>query len=281
MENVISPVNKQFVERAIRYISAKHQIKNYRNMLWVAYGSYVINMNRLGSDLDVLAIHSKNDAIIKITDDFENVPIHFMSLSDHILKDDGKERMYGAYITGKIINPHIFLYGNQKLRKTALLHSGQCIGPLAGYLSRQSAHIHLSDSAITALVFISYLSTDPSFDSYFLHYFLSPSFSKLWRSLINTTIEMLQTAGEIKESKGIYMFTNPFKDYQSFHRERMKISARHWSYGAVCHNSDRTFQDQIYTKAEQKMKLSDPHGIKYKEMVKFLKYESGLSNIYI
>lgn len=281
MDNIISDTNLSFAKEAISNVSKELEFNEYKKALWVVFGSYVINMNTTGSDLDLIAIHDRFTKSERTVFNYKNVPIHFTGISIKTLTDDGESRLYGSYFTGKIINPHIFTYGDDKLKHTATYNAGKFISPLAGFLSKQSKFETFTKSQVTSLVFIAYLSTDPSFDSYFLNYFISPKFNDIWISLSDSTIHMLQTSGSIIKIGEKYRFTEMYPDFKSFHSERMKISARHWSYGAICHEGNYKFQDFIFTKAEEKMKKIDPTGKKYLDMVEFLKNESGLSEIYI
>lgn len=281
MKNIVSPTNLSFIKETIEYISGKLKFSNFKQGLWLVFGSYVINRNESGSDLDIMVIDDFFKENKRLVFNFKNIPIHFTTINMNTLKDDGEDRLYGSYFSGKVINPHIFLYGNKKLEKTALSHAGKFIAPLAGFLSRLTKSESLTASQVTSLVFIAYLSTDPSFDSYFLNYFVSPNFENIWNAMCESTIKMLISSKTILESNGKYYFLEKFPDYKSFHEERMKISARHWSYGAVCHGGDCKFQDTIFTKAKEKMKRIDPLGNRYSDMVGFLKKQSGLSEIYI
>lgn len=281
MNKIISAENLLFVQEAIKYISEKLGFNNYQQALWMAFGSYVINRNRPGSDLDIIAIDDFFTEGKRSVLNFQNVPIHFTGINMGQLKDDGESRLYGSYFSGKVINPHIFLYGDKKLKQTALFQAGKFIAPLAGYLATRLKTKHLTSSQITSLVFIAYLCTDPSFDSYFLNYFISPQFKEIWAALCKSTINMLSVAGSIDHINGKYYFKEKFPDYKTFHCERMKISARHWSYGAVCHGSDYKFQDLIFSNAVDKMQRIDPLNNKYPDMVRFLQETSGLPEIYI
>lgn len=281
MKDIISTKNLSFIKQVIKKLSPKMEIEEYKNVLWLVFGSYVINMNKSGSDLDIIGIHDNFLKNKRVVHNFKNIPIHITLTNIKTLKDDGEKRLFGGYFSGKVINPHIFFYGNPISKNEAIYHSGKFIAPLAGYLGKLSHFSLFTDSQLTALVFIAYLSTDPSFDSYFLNYFSSPNFPKIWKSLCKITISMLKIAKEITPKKNKYVFINKFNDYKSFHSERMKISARHWSYGTVCHNNDHKFQDKIFSKAEKKMKNIDPSGTKYQEMILFLKQQSGLNEIYI
>ncbi len=281
MEKVISQENLAFIKETIKHISEKLKFDNYKQGLWLAFGSFVINRNEVGSDLDLIAINDYFEKDTKIVDSFKSIPIHFTGINMKILQDDGESRLYGSYFSGKIINPHIFLYSNHILKEEALSHAGKFIAPLAGFLGGMIKKDGFTASQITALVFIAYLSTDPSFDSYFLNYFVSPNFNNIWIALCESTTEMLKVSKSIKESNNKLYFVDKFRDYKSFHEERMKISARHWSYGAVCHGGDRQFQDSIFTKAKEKMNRIDPTGNKYRSMVRFLKEKSKLPDIYI
>lgn len=281
MEEIISPKNLNFVKEVIKHLSNELQLDDYKKVLWLVFGSYVINLNKWGSDLDIIAIHDLFKENIRSVYNFKNVPIHFTGINMKTLKADGEKRFYGSYFSGKVINPHIFLYGDAELKNIALYHAGKFIAPLAGFLSGLTKSDSFTASQATSLVFIAYLSTDPSFDSYFLNYFISPKFERIWKALCDSTVQMLITSESIVTKKGKYVFIEKYPDYKSFHSERMKIAARHWSYGAVCHGSDPKFQDMIFTKAEEKMRKIDPTGKKYSDMVLFLKEQSGLSEIYI
>jgi predicted nucleotidyltransferase len=281
MDKMVSSTNLSFAKQTISYISDKLKFRESRQALWVVFGSYVINMNTPDSDLDIIAVHdifTKSDRSIY---KFKNIPIHFTKINMRVLENDGERRLYGSYFTGKIINPHIFLYGNKKLEDKALYHAGKFIAPLAGFLGRLTGLQVLTASQVTSLVFIAYLSTDPSFDSYFLNYFVSPDFKNIWSALCKSTIKMLNISNSLVSLEDKHFFKVKFPNYKTFHSERMKISARHWSYGAACHGGNYRFQDMIFTKAEEKMKKIAPSGKKYKDMLTFLKKQSGLSEIYI
>ena len=281
IENIISPTNLSFVKEAIAYIKDAINFTDYKQALWLVFGSYVINMNMAGSDLDIIAIDNSFTENKRLVYYFKGVPIHFTGINMKAIVDDGEDKLYGGYFSGKTINPHIFLYGNDDFKNEALYHAGKFIGSLAGYLSGLTRLKFFTPSNITSLVFIAYLSTDPSFDSYFLNYFVSPNFNNIWIALCKSTVHMLKTSGVITMLGGKYVFNEKHPDYKTFHSERMKISARHWSYGAVCHGGDHKFQDTIFDRAENKMKKIDPTGKKYSDMVRFLKGESGLPEIYI
>ncbi len=281
MEKIISDSNSAFVKQTIDYLSNILGISDPKKVLWLVFGSYVINMNKEGSDLDIIGIDDNFIEDKRQSFTFNDIPIHFTTINKNTIKDDGEKRLYGAYFSGKIINPHIFFYGNDESKREAIYHSGKFIAPLAGYLGTLTNSTSFTASQVTALVFIAYLSTDPSFDSYFLNYFSSPEFWSIWESLCKSTIHMLVTAKEIIPIGKKYMFVDKFSDYKQFHSERMKIAARHWSYGAVCHKSNYKFQDEIFSKAEEKMKKTDPSGTIYQEMITFLKQESKLKEIYI
>lgn len=281
MDRIISNENMSFIEQSIILLSHNMGFSNPKEILWLVFGSYVINMNKAGSDIDIIGIHDSFVDKKRYTVFYNKIPIHFNAINIHDLKDDGENRLYGGYFTGKILNPHIFLYGNSETMHDAICNAGKFIGPLAGYISKISTHVSFSESQITALVFVAYLSTDPSFDSYFLGYFISKEFLKIWEFLKKDVINMLIVSEEIKYINGKYIFLNSLSNYKDFHFERMKISARHWSYGAICHNNDIKFQDFIFNKANEKIKKNDPDGKKYLDMLSFLKEQSGLIEIFI
>lgn len=282
MDKVISQKNFIFIREVINELSSKLGVNDPKEILWLIYGSYVINMNHANSDLDMMGIHASFTPPKRMALDYKNVSIHLSTITMKDLKDDGETRLYGSYFTGKIINPHIFIFGDRKSRKLALYHAGKFISPMAGYIGKLTRNYLYSPSQITALVFITYLNIiGPSFDLVFLNYFISPEFDKVWKYLCENTILMLKTSGGIKQIKDKYVFTQKFDDYKSFHFERMKIAARHWSYVAVSHSRGYKFQDWLFSKTEEKMRRIDPTGKKYKKLISFLKSQSGLSNIYI
>ena len=194
MDKIISQSNLSFVKEVIKQLSYELHIDDPKKILWLVFGSYVINMNKPGSDLDIIAISNEfteqNRRVFTIND----VPIHFSTISMEMLMEDGESRLFGSYFSGKIINPHIFLYGDNKTIAEAYFHAGKFIGRLAGYLGSLTNSTAFTKSQLTSLVFIAYLSTDPSFDSYFLNYYNSPDLNNIWRSLCDTTVYMLKAA---------------------------------------------------------------------------------------
>lgn len=281
MNKIVLSKNMSIIEEVIEMLSSETGVLNPKEILWLVFGSYVINTNTTTSDLDIIGIHKRFINKKRHVFNYKNIPVHFNAINIDDLKDDGENRLYGGYFTGKIINPHIFLYGNSKEINDSIYYAGKFIGPLAGYISKISTKISFSQSQITAFVFIAYLSTDPSFDSYFLNYFTSQEFEKIWECLQKDTVNMLITSGSIQSNGNEYVFLDSFVNYKDFHSERMKISARHWSYGVVYHDNDVKFPDTIFTKANMKLKMIDPDGKKYANMCSFLKEQSGLSEIFI
>ncbi|OGI76823.1 hypothetical protein A3C57_00350 [Candidatus Nomurabacteria bacterium RIFCSPHIGHO2_02_FULL_33_12] len=281
MDKIVLSNNMSIIEEVIKILSNETRVLNPKEILWLVFGSYVINTNTTESDIDIIGIHKSFINKKRYVFNHKNIPIHFNAINMDDLKDDGESRLYGGYFTGKIINPHIFLYGNSKEINDSIYNAGKFIGPLAGYISKISTDTSFSQSQITAFVFIAYLSTDPSFDSYFLNYFISQEFEKIWECLQKNTVKMLIISGSIQRVDNKYIFTDSFFSYKDFHFERMKISARHWSYGVICHDNDIKFPDTMFTKANMKLKIIDPEGKKYANMVYFLKEQSGLSEIFI
>ncbi len=281
MKNIISNKNLKFVKEAIVETSKKMLIYNSQKVVWICFGSFVINNQDRDSDLDLMCVGDIFDAPNRSIIEYKKRMIHTCIVPSKEYIKDGKKRLYGAYFTGKVINPHILLYGNRKLRHTVMKHAGAYIGDLAGYIGSLVKSKTHTKSQITAQVFIAYLSTDPSFDSYLLRYFVAPNFQKLWVELCKDTVKILKYAKVIANSDSKFKYLKRLKYYKEFHEERMKSSERHKNFGAICNNNDYTFQDLIYRNAKKKMKMLDPDGTKYKKMVLFLKKESGLRDIYI
>lgn len=281
MDRVILSKNISIIEEVTKILSNEMGTLDPKEILWLVFGSYVINTNTTESDMDIIGIHESFLNKRRYVFYHNNIPVHFNAINMGDLRDDGESRLYGGYFTGKIINPHIFLYGNSKEIHDAVYNAGKFIGPLAGYIGKISTDTSFSRSQITAFVFIAYLSTDPSFDSYFLSYFISQEFEKIWECLQEDTINMLIASGSIRHVGNKYIFSDSFISYKYFHFERMRISARHWSYGAICHDNDRKFPDTIFSKANMKLKNIDPEGKKYASMLSFLKEQSGLIEIFI
>lgn len=281
MKTIISEQNKIFIESAIQDIYRKIGLTDLSKTVWNVCGSYVINMQNSNSDLDLMAIGDDFTKPEWHYFEHQGIQIHLTAVPTEAVAEDGIKRGFGAYFTGKIINPHLFFYGNEALQNEIRTHAGNLIGELAGYIGSLSGKINFKKNEITAQVFIAYLSTDPSFDSYFLSYFVSPEFEKIWEALCNTTVETLIIAGEIKQDGYTYRYTKPLLPYKEFHTERMKVSARHWSFGSVCHGGNYKFPDGIYENAQRKIQRIDPFGSKYQAMVEFLKQNSGLDEVFI
>ena len=281
MEDIVSQSNLTFIKEALEFLRNELRIDNQDSVLWVVNGSYVINRNNEDSDLDIVVVHDSFSNGKRFVYKYKDVPIHVTAITMEMLADDGKSRLYGSYFSGKIINPHILFSTDASLKTQAIYHAGKFIAPLAGYLSTLVNTKVFTESQITAFVFIAHLSFNPFFDSYFLNYFVSSDFDKLWRSLCMKTMEMLTTSESTIKEKNFYRFKEKFSDYRSFHLERMLIATRHWSYGAVAHNCNFKFPDEMYEKGIAKIELIDPSGEQYNKMLLFLRAESGLSEVFI
>ncbi|EKD85842.1 MAG: hypothetical protein ACD_37C00596G0007 [uncultured bacterium] len=281
MEEIISQNNLAFINKVIEFLHKELEIYKQDPVLWIANGSYVINRNNEKSDLDLIVVHDSFAGGKRFIYEYQNVPVHVTEINMQMLSEDGESRLYGSYFTGKIINPHILISTNNSLKKQALYHAGKFIAPLAGYLSTRVTSKTFTESQITALVFIAHLSFNPFFDAYFLNYFVSQDFDKLWNVLCKKTIEMLTVSESITKSENTYSIKEKISDYRTFHLERMKISTRHWSYGAVVHKCNFKFPDEMYMKGREKIKKIDPSGEQYNNMLSFLRTESGLSEVFI
>lgn len=281
MKEVISQSNLAFINDAINFLLKELNLDKSEQILWIANGSYVINRNTKDSDLDLIAINDRFIGGKRFIYKYKEVPLHVTAITMQMLSEDGEPRLYGSYFSGKIINPHILFSTNNSLKNQVIYHAGKFIAPLAGYLSTRVKSKTFTESQITALVFIAHLSFNPFFDAYFLNYFISPDFDKLWNALCKKTIEMLTISESIIKSGNTYSFKEKISDYRTFHLERMKISARHWSYGAVAHSSNFKFPDEMIMKGRKKIKNIDPSGEQYNKMLSFLKAESGLSQVFI
>lgn len=281
MHKIISETNLNFVRHAISKVSSELRLANMEKSLWVIYGSYVINANNDKSDLDILCICKEDIPIDRAELEVDGISVHLTLITMEMFRADGIERKFGSYFTGKVLNPHIFLFGDSGLKNEVMYYTGSFISPLAGYISSLSRFKAFKPSQLTAIVFIAYLSTDPSFESYFLSYYSCSNFSQIWDSLCDETLLTLSKSKSVTQVGNRFKFNFSFRDYKDFNSERIKVSARHWAYAAVSHGSDYTFQDKIYSKASDKMAQLDPSGRKYKKMVKFLEDESGLQSIHI
>ena len=124
MDKVILSKNTSIIEEVIKTLSNKIGFSNPKEILWLVFGSYVINMNTSESDMDIIGIHESFMNKKRYGFSHNNIPIHFNTINIGDLKDDGEGRLYGGYFTGKIINPHIFLYGNSKEIHDAMYNAG-------------------------------------------------------------------------------------------------------------------------------------------------------------
>lgn len=281
MKQVISRKNWELVISAIQNISDKGIGTD--KSLWVIYGSYVINAQKQGSDLDLLCVDDIFDRSQRVVENYDGVPIHLTCMPISELAKDGRDRRYGGYFTGKIINPHILYGGSDQLKRLANRAAGEFIGELAGYIAGLTKKSEgFSAEEITAQVYVAYMSTDPWFDSYFLSYFCAPDFGRVWKHMVKDVMEILLTSNLIyKARSGGYRYKTYFDNYKYFHKERMSVAARHWSFGVTCHGNNLNFYNEIVDKAKFRIKKLDPTGKIYIRMVSFLESNSGLKTIYV
>lgn len=281
MKEMINNENITLIKEVIAHCSKRLSIRNLSKAIWICFGSFVINTQKKDSDLDLMCISDSFNKPVRYVFQYKKLVVHMYVIPTKNFLDDGQKRLYGGYFAGKLLNPYILLYGNKKLEGLIVKSAGEFIGEFAGFIGNMSKNKSYSKNQITAQAFIALLTIFPSFGSYLLGYFLSPNFPMLWGALCDNTIIILKSASIIANHGSRFTYLKRFKDYGAFHEERMKSAARHWSFGAVCHGNDYTFQDQLYRKAKNRMDKIDPKRNKYKEMILFLKKESGLRGVYV
>ena len=103
MDKVILDKNLSFIERVIKELPPMVGFSNPKEILWLVFGSYVINMNTTDSDIDIIGIHDSFIGKKRRITIYQNVPIHLTAITMSDLKDDGESRLYGGYFSGKII----------------------------------------------------------------------------------------------------------------------------------------------------------------------------------
>jgi predicted nucleotidyltransferase len=177
MKRMINDQNKEFILKVIEEIKKGNSLYRDIDSTWVLIGSYVINQNTEQSDIDLLFIH-QNDKFNRFKGAILGKQVSVCSVPISYLRQDGEERRYGGYFSGKCLNPFEVFYENELIVNEIYKATGLFIGKLAGYIATQQNKERFCAEEITAHVFSAYISLHAGYISYFLSYFIAPNFKK-------------------------------------------------------------------------------------------------------
>jgi hypothetical protein len=93
----------------------------------------VLNQQTVESDIDLLCIHTLPSAVRRIQSSFEGYLVTIYSLNRNDFVSDGRQRTFGEYFGGKVLNPHVMFLDSQKDRDM-IAEVGGAIGVFQQFL---------------------------------------------------------------------------------------------------------------------------------------------------
>jgi len=196
----MSQENFDFVARALTCLAIEVGVKEGDGSFWVCYGSFVLNQQTPESDLDLLCIHTKLTAVRRIQSSFEGHPVTIYSLNRNDFASDGDQKIFGGYFGGKILNPHVMFGTSQKDQDMMVDVGGAFIGPFASAMAKKQKRDVATGTNLAADSVLARFHLCPWYRSYFLRYYASPIFPKLWERMAEVITLSFLKAGMVAQS---------------------------------------------------------------------------------
>jgi len=265
--------NFDFVARAVACLAAEVGVRENDENFWVCYGSFVLNQQTPESDLDLLCIHALPNAVRRIQSSFEGHPVTIYSLNRNDFVSDGRQGTFGGYFAGKTLNPHVIFLASQKDRDVVMEVGGAFIGPFSAAMARKREGISATSENLTADSVLARFHLCPWYRSYFLRYYIFPSFQQLWKRMTEATVLSFLKAGIVKQSGNEfrYQYTSSEKE---LHESTLAAVARFWALGSSLHGGMPDFPAFYMQKAEQYVRENNLED-SLEEMIRFLHVQSS------
>ena len=262
-----------FVSRAINKISLEKEFVSRDRAFWVCYGSFVLNLQNEKSDLDLLYVHTETNPPSRIESNYETHPITIYSLSSGDLMDDGNQKRFGGYFSGKVLNPYIVISKDEKNDANLVLRvAGKFISGFAADIGKQRRSKLSTQANLVADTILARFRLCPWYSNYFMRYYTHPDFAKLWTRMEEVIPLSLIAANKIAPQKNGFVYIDPLSE-DDVHVNLVRSIAKFWSIGSYLHNSPH-FLDDYIKKSEQY--CDDTEALK--QMMSFVEEKAGLSN---
>lgn len=250
MRTLTSEANITLFERLIatpalyREISIDQRVPH----TWVVYGSLVTNKLHEHSDIDLLFIHDSVGTPRRVQATYVGRPVTIYVVPLHDFQEDGLNRRYGGYFSGKVLNP--FLHSGKLLTTDSLLKVGaEFIGIFAAAQAAKRHMHYATPDALVADMILAFVALCPPYASYFLRYFISDQFHAIWESMKELIPQGFLDAGIVHRLPDNLFEYQHLPPAEEVHRYKVLSIARFWAFGTHCHGSYR-FPDYYTEKAE-------------------------------
>ena len=267
--------NLNFLQTAFKSLESELKRIGYPEGIWVCYGSFILNTQTAGSDIDLLYIHSSSVPPQRVQSVYEGHPVTIYCVSREDFKNDGESALYGGYFSGKVLNPyHVF---SQSPDDSVLIKEtgGSFIAPFAAMMAER---VKRETSTATQLLVDSIYARFhicPWYTSYFLRYFTLPYFPGLWDVMKTHMTSFLMSANAIRKVDDITYRYAQVPSISQFHEKTIASVGRFWSIGSNFHENIPDFTGFYIQKASSYVKT---HGLELQmnAMVEFLTEQSAI-----
>lgn len=265
--------NFDFVARAIAYLAAEVGVREGDGSFWVCYGSFVLNQQTPESDLDLLCIHTQPTAVQRIQSSFEGHPVTIYSLNRKNFVSDGRRKTFGGYFAGKVLNPHVMFLASQEDRDVVIEVGGAFVGPFAAAMAGKREGVIATSENLVADSVLARFHLCPWYRSYFLRYYIFPSFQQLWGRMAEVTTLSFLKARIVTQSGSEFRYQHTLSE-EELHESTLAAAARFWALGNSLHGGMPDFPAFYTQKAEQYVKDNNLKD-RLEEMIRFLHTKSS------
>lgn len=265
--------NFDFVAQAIVCLAGEVGVREDDGSFWVCYGSFVLNQQTSESDLDLLCIHKQPTAVLRIQSSFDGHPVTIYSLNRNAFVSDGRQKTFGGYFAGKVLNPHVMFLASQKDREVVMEVGGAFVGPFAAAMAGKRERVFATSENLAADSAFARFHLCPWYRSYFLRYYIFPSFQQLWRRMAEVTTLSFLKAGIVTQSGSEFRYQHTPSE-EELHENTLAAAARFWALGSSLHGGMPNFPAFYIQKAEQYVRDNNLEG-RLEEMIRFLHTQSS------
>lgn len=265
--------NFDFVARAVKCLAGEVGVRECDENFWVCYGSFVLNQQTPESDLDLLCIHKLPNAVRRIQSSFEGHPVTIYSLNRNDFVNDGKHGTFGGYFAGKTLNPHVMFLASQEDRNMVMEVGGAFIGPFSAAMAGKRERVFATSENLTADSVLARLHLCPWYRSYFLRYYMFPSFQQLWVRMAEATTSSFLKARIVTKVGNEFRYQHVASE-KELHESTLAVVARFWALGSSLHGGMPDFPAFYMQKTEEYIRENNLED-RLEEMDRFLHAQSS------
>jgi hypothetical protein len=266
--------NINFVSDALPHLLVETGIEDSQFSFWVCYGSFVLNQQTSESDVDLLFLHQALSRPTRVQAIYKDHPVTIYSLPFSEFVADGNQRRYGGYFSSKLLNPFVVFGGSSDQINAVAKVMGGFIGGFAATIAKEHGREIGTRDNVVADSILAYLQLCPFYRAYFLRYYISPNFSKIWdRMKVVIPDALIMARVTTMLAKDRFEYCSPFSSEQ-FHLQLVSCVARFWAFGSCCHGCNNSFPDYYFQKALGYIE-SNRLEEQCVEMLRFLEQKAG------